>query len=299
MKKNLTFTLLLISLMTSAQPKVSFTFDDGVTSDMPGYTFEQWNKMLLDNLDKAGVKAVFFVTGFNKTDEKGRFLLKSWDEQGHLIGNHTFDHPSYSRSSVSFEEFSNQVLRTDSIISQYDHYTKMFRFPYLKEGNTQEKVDKFREFLKENDYRIGHVTIDASDWYIASRLVKRMKEDPDADLSVFRDFYLQHIFDRATFYENLAYELTGRHIKHTLLLHHNLTSALFVDDLAAMFRDKGWEVISAQEAYQDPIFGEVTEYAGESLTWALAKDAGKYDDILRYPAEGSEYEKAAMDELGL
>ena len=39
--------------------------------------------------------------------------------------------------------------------------------------------------------------------------------------------------------------------------------------------------------------------AGESLIWALAKQSGKYEDLLRYPAEDEEYEKDKMDALGL
>jgi hypothetical protein len=39
--------------------------------------------------------------------------------------------------------------------------------------------------------------------------------------------------------------------------------------------------------------------AGESLIWALAKETGKFDKVLRYPGEDSEYENAKMDKLGL
>ena len=108
----------------------------------------------------------------------------------------------------------------------------------MKEGNTKEKVDAFREFLKSQDYRNGYVTIDASDWYIDSRLIKRLRENPLADLSDFREFYLNHIWERAQFYEKLSFEINGRHIKHTLLLHHNLAAALFLDDLIEMFRNR-------------------------------------------------------------
>jgi hypothetical protein len=35
------------------------------------------------------------------------------------------------------------------------------------------------------------------------------------------------------------------------------------------------------------------------LIWALAKQSGKFEDQLRYPAEDSQYEKDAMDKKGL
>lgn len=299
MKHLFAFLLALSALMANAQPKISFTFDDGVLSDRPGYTLEEWNSLLLGHLDEAGIKAIFFVTGYDKDSEKGTYLLNSWNDKGHKIGNHTFTHPNYNSENVSFEDFSREFLQNDSLIRQYSNYTPLFRFPYLKEGNTQHKVNLFRALMKEQEYRNGHVTIDASDWYIDSRLLKKLKEDPNADLEGFRQFYLEHIYERAKYYESLAYSLKGRHINHTLLLHHNLSAALFLDDLIAMFKEKGWEVMSADEAYQDKIFTERPAIAGESLIWALAKESGKFKNYLRYPAEDSKYEKDKMDKLGL
>ena len=298
----LTVLLLLVWLIqVNAQPCISFTFDDGITSDMPGYPFEQWNKMILDKLDNAGVKAIFFVKGSNKTDAKGQFLLNSWNERGEKIGNHTFSHPDYNDKDETFEKFRNELLQNDSIINKLSNYIKLFRFPYLKEGNTREKVYQFRAFMKEQGYRNGNVTIDASDWYINGRLLKRLNEKPEADIDGYRKFYLEHLYSRATYYEDLAVQLTGRHIHHTMLLHHNLTSALFLGDLIKMFRDKGWKVTDAEEAYKDEIFKSEPMHlpAGESLIWALAKESGKYDFVLRYPGEDGDYEKERMDKLGL
>ena len=297
----LLFFAMVCAFRLCAQPTVSFTFDDGITDDMPGYTFEQWNTMLLDHLTSAKLNAVFFVTGNNKTDDKGKFLLKSWSDRGHKLGNHTFSHLNYGNKEITFERFQREFLKTDSIIRTSAAYFRYFRFPYLKEGDTKEKVTLARTLLERHDYRNGHVTIDGSDWYINSRLRRRLIENPKADVEGFREFYLQHFFDRATYYEDLAFKLTGRHIKHTLLLHHNLASALFLGDLIKMFKAKGWNIIDAEQAYSDEIFNSSPSNipAGESLIWALAKESGKFDSLLRYPAEDSAYEKDKMDKLGL
>lgn len=298
------FLLLCLSfsfLFATAQPSISFTFDDGSTADRPGYTFEAWNALLLSNLHTAGVKAVFFVTGHNKLDKKGQYLLQSWNDQGHRIGNHTYSHPNYNSEKTSIAAFQSEFLKNDSIIRGLSQFLPLFRFPYLKEGNTVEKVNAFRALMQEKGYQNGYVTIDASDWYIDSRLTKRLKEDPRADISGYRQYYLNHLMDRANYYENLSYELTGRHIKHTILLHHNLAAALFLDDLIALFREKGWQVVDADTAFEDEIFDTLPapEFAGESLIWSMAKESGKLAEGLRYPAEDSQYEKAKMDALGL
>jgi peptidoglycan-N-acetylglucosamine deacetylase len=281
------------------QPKISFTFDDGKTADHPPYMLEEWNRMLLDTLAAHNARAVFFVKGSSLDNERGREVLKSWNEAGHIIANHTYSHWNYN--TTPFADYRADFLKNDSLVKQYSNFTPMFRFPYLKEGESRQKIDSFRLFLDSMGYRNGHVTIDASDWYIDSRLTRRLKENPVEDLSAYKKYYLNHIYNRALFYDSLAVALTGRQIHHTLLLHHNLSAGLFMGDLIRMFKEKGWEITGADEAYKDEFFNNrpSTVPAGESLVYSLAKETGKFDAILRYPAEDARYEKEAMDKLGL
>lgn len=287
--------------VVKAKPKISFTFDDGQTNDIGEYKLEIWNQLLLDNLKKHNLKVILFSSGANKSSEKGRYVLTSWNNEGHLISNHSFTHPNFNSKNTSLDTFKNELTQNDSIIKKYSNYFPYFRFPYLKEGDTNEKIEGFRAFMTEQGYKNGHVSIDGSDWYIDSRLIKRLKEDPKADISGFRDYYKDHLLNRAVFYDSLAYQLTNRRIKHVLLLHHNLAAALFLDDLIKHFKNNGWEVIDADKAYEDKIYNEVPNNipAGESLIWALAKQSGEFERVLRYPAEDGRYEKPFMDKLGL
>ena len=289
--------------VVQSKPLVSFTFDDGNTSNIAGFQFEEWNKMILSHLEKENLKAVFFVTGRNKSNTKGQFLLKSWDDNGHKIANHSFSHPNFNSEKSTSQVFENELIKTDLIISKLRNHIKLFRFPYLKEGQNQTKVDSIRNILSKHNYLNGYVTIDASDWYVDQRLIKRIKEVglEKIEIGKFKDFYVQHILERANYYEELSYEMNGRHINHTLLLHHNLTSALFLDDLIKKFKEQGWEIIDADKAFQDEIFKKIpkSNFAGESLIYSMAKQSEKYGHLLRYPAEDSRYEKDKMDKLGL
>jgi len=290
-------------VQTTSKPTVSFTVDDGITYGIAGFKFEEWNEMLLSHLENENLKAVFFVTGENKLDEKGQFLLQSWNDRGHKIANHSFTHPNFNSEKNTSGLFKEELLRTDSIISKFSNHIKLFRFPYLKEGQDKSKVDSIRNILSQNNYSNGYVTIDASDWYVNQRLIQRIEEKglEKAEVEKFKDFYIQHIMERANYYEKLSYEMNERHIDHTLLLHHNLTSALFLGDLIKKFKAEGWEVLNAEKAYHDKIFENIpdSDFAGESLIWSMAKQSGKYDDSLRYPAEDSQYEKEKMNKLGL
>ncbi len=290
-----------VQVAENAKPKISFTFDDGQVNDIGEYKLEKWNQLLLDNLKKHNLKAILFSFGANKASKKGQYVLTSWNNAGHLIANHTFSHANFNSGNTRLEDFEKELIKNDEIIKKYSNYYPYFRFPYLKEGDTKEKIEGFRAFMKQKGYRNGHVSIDASDWYIDSRLIKRLKENPKADISGFRDYYKKHLLDRALFYDSLAYQLTNRRINHVILLHHNLAAALFLDDLINHFKANGWEVMDADEAYMDIIYNEAPNNipAGESLIWALAKQTGKFEKALRYPAEDGDYEKPFMDKLGL
>ena len=115
------------------------------------------------------------------------------------------------------------------------------------------------------------------------------------------NYYLQHVWERAQYYDSLSQKVLGRSVKHTLLIHHTQLNALFLNDLIAMFRSKGWRVIPAREAFQDPVFQMEPDIvpAGESIIWALAKATGKFDNLLRYPEEEEANEKSVMDNRGL
>ncbi|MGH9903430.1 MAG: polysaccharide deacetylase family protein, partial [Pyrinomonadaceae bacterium] len=220
---------------------------------------------------------------------------------GHIIANHSYSHHYYHSSKVGLEAYSQDVLRGEEVIRGLRNFRKLFRFPYLKEGNTVEKRDGMRAFLRERGYRNGHVTIDASDWYVDQRMSSRLAKDPAADVTPYRDFYLKHLWERSLFYDDLARKVLGRGVRHTLLLHHNVLNGLFLGDVLRMYQDKGWKLIDAAEAFNDPVYRSSpnTLPAGESLVWALAKETGKFDGLLRYPGEDGEYEKAAMDKLSL
>lgn len=280
-------------------PRVAITIDDFNWFDIPQMSARARNLALLNALRAYSVKAAMFVCGKFVDEETGQQLLDAWDKEGHLIGNHSYSHLNYSNSS--FEQFSKDVLRGEAVINNHPQFKKFFRFPFLKEGNTAEKRDRMRQFLKAHGYRNGHVTIDASDWYVDARLRARLKENPGADMTPYRDFYLNHIWERSLYYDDLSRKVLGRSIKHTLLLHHNVLNGFFLGDLMAMYKKKGWKLITAEEAFSDPVFSSTPNNvpAGESLIWALAKEAGKFEKLLRYPGEDSVYEKERMDKLKL
>lgn len=288
-----------IALADDSLPQLAITLDDFNLFDTPILSAEQRNKKILEAFSKRNLKSAIFVAGKYIDDETKRGYLKSWSDAGHIIANHTYSHFHYHKTN--FESFSCDVLRGEAVIRDFRGFQKYFRFPYLKEGDTIEKRDQMRQFLKANGYRNGYVTIDASDWYVATRLLERLKKEPNASLEPYKAFYLEHLWERAKYYNELSQKVLGRSVKHNLLLHHNVINGLFLGDVLQMFVEKGWKLIDASEAFTDSVFSSAPQIvpAGESIIWALAKESKKFERELRYPAENGEYEKAKMDKLGL
>src|SRR5262245_10545368 len=281
--------------------EIAITMDDFNWQNAVYQTAKERNRAILSTLNKYSIKAALFVVGRNLERDEGKQLLTEWDKAGHLIGNHTYSHQNLNSPSMTVEEYTNDILRAEKVLSEFKHFQKYFRFPALREGNTAAKRDGVRDFLAKAKYRVGHVTIDTDDWVITSRLTDRVKTDPSANLKAYRDFYLAHMWDRAQYYDSLSSQVLGRSVKHTILVHYNLLNGLFLDDLISMFKAKGWRLIDAEEAFTDPVFSEQPKVlpAGQSIIWGLAMANPTVSRTSKYPAETGDDVLIQMKKLGL
>lgn len=101
-------------------PGIVLSFDDG---PHPLHT-----PIILDELSRRNIKAVFFVTGseLEKYPELGRRIIA----EGHFLGNHTFEHLNVK--DVNFSDYKKSIDKTEEIISRINDkdYKKLFRPPY-------------------------------------------------------------------------------------------------------------------------------------------------------------------------
>ena len=84
-------------------PRIALTFDDG-----PG----PYTERLLDGLKERGVKASFFLIG--KSVKEYPEAVKRMEEEGHLIGNHTYSHVKLK--GLSPEETRREIQKTDEAV---------------------------------------------------------------------------------------------------------------------------------------------------------------------------------------
>jgi hypothetical protein len=128
-----------------------------------------------------------------------------------------------------------------------------FRFPYLNEGGDEAARDAVRAGLAARGLANGYVTVDTWDWALVDLVRKAQAAGREIDMDALRDLYLEMMLSGVATYDAVAMEHLGRSPAHVLLAHENDLAALFIDDLVAALRQKGWTIISADEAYRDPL----------------------------------------------
>jgi peptidoglycan/xylan/chitin deacetylase (PgdA/CDA1 family) len=288
-------TLSLLSSNTIAQ-NIALSFDDGLDPTRQ-VNAKKWNSEILTHLSSAKIKSIYYVAGHRVDSEQGLSLVSDWGKQGHSIANHSYSHKNFASDKISLERFIADVKKNEALLENMPNWTKRFRFPYLKEGKTVSKRDGFRDWMAQQGYQTGAVSIDASDWYYNRRYLNWLKQHPNDSPSVIKSAYLKHLWNRAKYYDALANQVLNRSADHVLLLHTNAINAAFLSDVIEMFKSKGWHFIAPEQAYKDPLYALQTDVlpAGESVLWSLAKQ-NKLKG-LRYPAEDSVYEKPILDKL--
>ncbi|PWK20877.1 polysaccharide deacetylase family protein [Xanthomarina spongicola] len=114
--------------MSSDEKVIYLTFDDGPTPKITNWT--------LDILNQFNAKATFFCTGDNV--QKHPEIFQDIIKKGHVIGNHTFNHPNglksptkaYLENVKQAQEIINFQLLKSELNNQQTKTCNLFRPPY-------------------------------------------------------------------------------------------------------------------------------------------------------------------------
>lgn len=153
--------------------KVYLTFDDG---PIPEIT--EW---VLDLLKEEEIKATFFCIGENIA--KNNLIFKRILSDGHIVGNHTFNHLKgwQTKSSTyieNFEKCENEIEKDAAVI-------KLFRPPYGKIKARQAKA------IQKKGYKIimwDVLSYDFSETITKEKCLKNVLENTESgSIIVFHD----------------------------------------------------------------------------------------------------------------
>lgn len=155
----------------TSERQIMFTFDDG-----PDH---RSTPLLLDHLDRYGIRAVFFINGHRMHDRRPDArenidCLREVHRRGHVIGNHTFNHRDLS--AMTDEQMQREIDQTSRLVEKITgQRTWLFRPPFGKLGRAG-------PYLARNGYTTVMWAIDPLDWQtsdpqeVLRRVVDRLED---------------------------------------------------------------------------------------------------------------------------
>lgn len=174
---------------TEEAKKVAITFDDG---PHPVCT-----EKLLQGLSERGVKATFFVTG--ERAEQNPKIIQRMQEEGHLIGNHTYSHLQLTAGNR--EQFKRELVKTNEVIQKITGSdVEYVRPPYGCWDKSLEKELSMLPVLW---------TVDPKDWCCqdAEKVAKRiLQKVQDGDIILLHDSFDTSVEAALTVIDTLSQE---------------------------------------------------------------------------------------------
>lgn len=111
-------------------------------------------------LKEHGVIAMGFAIG-ERISPETEPLIEAFVKAGHTLGNHSWSHPDFNKLTPA--EFRSETSKADQAISPWIVGQKFYRFPFLHQGETLEKLNASSAVLSELGYRNVPVSIDDDD----------------------------------------------------------------------------------------------------------------------------------------
>lgn len=166
--------------------KIALTFDDG---PHPTYT-----PMLLDGLKERGIHATFFLLG--QSAQNYPDLVRRMQDEGHLIGNHTFYHTDLKNADAVM--INREVVKTNEVIEKITGEAPQYiRPPFGSHNDNLEEMTGMPVVLW---------TVDPLDWCCedAATIVRRIEENiQDNAIILMHDSYKPSVMAALTVVDEL------------------------------------------------------------------------------------------------
>ena len=276
MQKLLILALVLCVFTSNSQERRMCITVDDLTAVTYGLNNEnKINSGLLTTFEKYDVPAIGYVNEGKLY--RGDVLVQSrvdilerWLKAGLDLGNHTYSHVNYHRSTL--EEFEADIKKGEEIIKplalKYNKKIGYFRHPYLRSGSDKASSDALVALLNKLGYREAPVTIDNEEYLFAKAYAIAFKEKDQPLMKKVGLSYLEYMEKQLLYYEKASNDLLGRNMDHTLLIHANLLNAHYLDALLNIYKKYGYQFISQDEVLKDPAYQlEVTRFKDWGISW--------------------------------
>ncbi len=230
----------------------------------PAAGVEAGTSRLLTALLERGVHATAFVVCDRMASDAS--IVRAWLDAGMGIGSHSAAHRDLN---AGFVPWLADVRRCeDRLAGVTGSHGGFFRFPYLHQGDDRATRDLVADELEAMGYRTAHVTIDNSEWVLASAYGRALSAGDEILMREIGEAYVAHMVEAARHFRSAARRKFGREISHVLLVHANALNADWLGAVLDAYADEGFIFVSLDEALEDPAFDRPDAYVGpRGLSW--------------------------------
>jgi peptidoglycan/xylan/chitin deacetylase (PgdA/CDA1 family) len=272
--------MILALLLAAAPVEIAITVDDLPSHgpDFSGIDRVAIAQRMLAALRKHGVPSVYgFVNGAKLEGHPERkAVLDAWRAAGFPLGNHSWSHPNPNETPL--DKYLADIERNEPLLAGYGGPWKVFRYPFLFEGDTPERRTQTAAWLRERGYRKADVSIDFDDWAWSPAWAHCVEKRDEIALGELRHTFLDASVRLLEQYRELGRALAAREIAHVLLLHVGAATADQLDAMLSSYEAAGARWVTLDEAQRDPIYAEdpgfVTKWG-----WSILDRLSKARDV--------------------
>lgn len=253
---------------------------------------EAMTRALLAVLAKHRIQAVGLVVWSNVLRPDDERLLDAWLAAGHELGNHSHGHLDYTATAAADyiadvelgrAELAAYLARSPAAARLPGGVppVRFFRFPYLREGDTPEKLTAMREYLAASGQRNLTVTIDNEDWSYDEAWIKATTAHDTAAQDSLTAAYQQALRLETEDHEARGDGLFGHVTPQILLLHANTVGTAQWDRLFTALERSGHRFVPVDQVLADSAFAVPHEYVGRygCSLWHRLADQKRRDKI--------------------
>jgi peptidoglycan/xylan/chitin deacetylase (PgdA/CDA1 family) len=246
--------------LRDARLRIAITFDDLPAHGPlpPGETRLDVASKIIAALHDAKVPPTYgFVNGVRVEEQPAdAAVLKAWRAAGYPLGNHTWSHMNLNQNSL--EAFETDVTHNEPLLSELmkgnNDAWHWFRFPYLAEGDTPEKIAGIRAFLAQRRYKSAAVTMSFGDYQWNEPYARCRAKGDEKAVKSLEDSYLAAADESITYSRALSQALYRRDIPYVLLMHIGAFDAEMLPRLLDLYRSKGVQFVTLEEAERDEFY---------------------------------------------
>ena len=258
MKRITIVALLALTPSLAAPEPLAITFDDLPLSGPPPADMNEVDivKRVLPIFAARRMPPMYGFINARKleTGPSGGEALKLWVSAGQLLGSHTYSHVDLTRRSAA--DFTREIQQNEPalLLHATNHDWRWFRYPYLHEGDTQDKRREVREFLRARNYRIAQVTLDFEDYQWNVAYARCSQKNDASAVEWLRASYLDVAGEYVDGQRAMARTIFGREINHVLLLHLGAFSPHILPSLFDLLERRGFQLVTLEQAQRDPAY---------------------------------------------